>query len=89
MGISNSDLFTLGIIAIYCSLLLVAFYERGLSKMQGIVVTHFEKGLWLNSFMLECVTILFYSSYTPDVKVLDHSSLLQILTFNLIFKPNR
>ena len=46
----------------------------GLCKLQGQVVTHFEKVVWWKSFRVECVNNFSYNSYTPGVEAVSYST---------------
>ena len=61
--VSNHKLITHGVIAILLQLTFVVFISIGLCKLQGQVVTHFEKVVWWKSFMVDCVTF-FHTTVT-------------------------
>ena len=59
-------------IAIALQLTSVCIISMGLCKLQGQVVTHFEKVVWWKSFMVECVTDFSCHSYTPGDEAVNY-----------------
>ena len=68
--------YTIVTIAIALQLTSVVIISMGLCKLQGQVVTHFEKVVWWKSFMVECVTDFTCHSYTPGVEAVNYSTML-------------